>query len=57
MAIPPDTCSATHRERARLLICESEMNHDGDHCDGEATWPSGTPLASVGERIFDLHLR
>lgn len=52
-----DTCSATHRLRARLLICELAMNHDQEHRDGDVSWAQDAPLAQVGSRVFNLNLR
>ncbi len=46
-----DACSATIRERARLYICELPHNHQGDHAEGEFTWPHSSN-AHTGVVIF-----
>lgn len=49
-----DTCSATHRERARLYICELAMNHGGDHRDGDMTWSSAGQFRPGASQVIDL---
>lgn len=47
-----DTCNATRRERAKLLICELALHHTGHHRDNEIFWPGDS--ASTPVNIIEI---
>lgn len=42
--MPHDTCSATHRDKGRLHICERPFGHSEDHGDDDYAWTDGPSL-------------